>query len=60
MIDNDWTILSDEAFTTEEKAQRFIDIVTKQGTSFDGLEFKISERKNRFYILYRIEEKHAL
>lgn len=61
----EWTTLSvEETFTTRQKAQRFIDIMLNQHFGRNPepklVEFKISEKKGKFYIEYRMLEKHAL
>lgn len=53
MKDIEWTILSEEAFDTEEKAYRFVNIMKMQAPS-NILEFKVSEAKGKFYILYKL------
>lgn len=68
-MNKDWTLLSNEGFDTIEKAQRFLRIMGDQHfgsgketvTSIpEELQFRIIQKKDKFYIEYNLLEKHTL
>lgn len=69
MENTEWTRLSIESFPSQDKARRFINIMSNQyfGSEKNSLthgsemlDFRIIESNGKFYIEYKLLKKHAL